>query len=87
MITIRWSSESASSRSAYATSERARRFYETLGWTAGAEPGDDVVFFQAGGMVVALWGRDKLAEDAVRPDGGGWGGDRARPQRPLAGRR
>src|SRR6476620_7771978 len=54
--------------------ERARRFYETLGWTTGAEPDDDVVFFQAGGMVVALWGRDQLAEDSVVADGGGWGG-------------
>ena len=54
--------------------ERARRFYETLGWTTGAEPDDDVVFFQAGGMVVALWGRDQLAEDSVVQDGGGWGG-------------
>jgi catechol 2,3-dioxygenase-like lactoylglutathione lyase family enzyme len=28
--------------------ERARGFYEALGWTTGAEPGDDVVFLQAG---------------------------------------
>ena len=35
---------------------RARAFYEALGWTTGAEPGDDVVFFQTGGMIVALWG-------------------------------
>ena len=28
---------------------RARAFYEALGWTTGAEPEDDVVFFQAGG--------------------------------------
>jgi hypothetical protein len=53
---------------------RARAFYEALGWTTGAEPGDDVVFFQAGGMIVALWGRDQLAEDSVVEDGGGWGG-------------
>jgi catechol 2,3-dioxygenase-like lactoylglutathione lyase family enzyme len=33
--------------------ERARAFYEALGWTTGADPGDDVVFFQAGGMVIA----------------------------------
>ena len=26
---------------------RAQAFYEGLGWTTGAEPGDDVVFFQA----------------------------------------
>lgn len=36
---------------------RARAFYEALGWTTRAEPGDDVVFFQAGGMIVALWSR------------------------------
>jgi uncharacterized protein len=54
--------------------ERARRFYEGLGWTTRAAPGDDVVFFQAGGMVVALWGRDRLAEDSGVADAGGWGG-------------
>jgi uncharacterized protein len=54
--------------------ERARRFYEALGWKTGAEADDDVVFFQAGGMIIALWGRDKLAEDTVVSDGGGWGG-------------
>jgi uncharacterized protein len=54
--------------------ERARSFYERLGWTTGAAPADDVVFFQAGGMIVALWGRDKLAEDSGVQDSGGWGG-------------
>ena len=54
--------------------ERARRFYEALGWTSGAAPADDVVFFQAGCMIVALWGRDQLAEDTVVEDSGGWGG-------------
>ena len=53
---------------------RARAFYEALGWTTGAEPGDDVVFFQAGGMIVALWGRAELAEDSGVEDSGGWGG-------------
>jgi catechol 2,3-dioxygenase-like lactoylglutathione lyase family enzyme len=53
---------------------RARAFYEALGWTTRAEPDDDVVFFQAGGMIVALWGRDQLAADSVVEDGGGWGG-------------
>jgi hypothetical protein len=53
---------------------RARAFYEALGWETGAEPGDDVVFFQAGGMIVALWGRDRLADDSVVEDAGGWGG-------------
>ena len=53
---------------------RARAFYEALGWTTGAAPDDDVVFFQAGGMIVALWGRDQLAEDSMVQDNGGWGG-------------
>ncbi|HEY8083826.1 MAG TPA: VOC family protein [Solirubrobacterales bacterium] len=52
----------------------ARQFYETLGWKTGAEPGDDVVFFQAGDMVLALWDRTRLAEDSCVEDGGGWGG-------------
>ena len=54
--------------------ERARAFYEALGWRSGAAPDDDVVFFQAGGMIVALWGREQLAEDSRVTDGGGWGG-------------
>jgi uncharacterized protein len=53
---------------------RARAFYEALGWTTGAEEGDDVVFFQTGGMVVALWSRAQLAEDSGVEDAGGWGG-------------
>jgi catechol 2,3-dioxygenase-like lactoylglutathione lyase family enzyme len=54
--------------------ERARRFYEALGWTSRCEPGSDVVFFQAGGMVVALWAREALAADSGVTDSGGWGG-------------
>jgi catechol 2,3-dioxygenase-like lactoylglutathione lyase family enzyme len=53
---------------------RARAFYVGLGWTTRAAPDDDVVFFQAGGMVVALWDRARLAEDTGVADGGGWGG-------------
>lgn len=53
---------------------RARAFYEGLGWETNAAADDDVVFFQAGGMVVALWSRDKLAEDSGVEDSGGWGG-------------
>jgi predicted lactoylglutathione lyase len=54
---------------------RARRFYEALGWTTRAEPDADVVFFQTGGMIVALWDRAKLAEDSgIEHDPGGWGG-------------
>jgi uncharacterized protein len=54
--------------------ERARRFYEALGWKTNARPGDDVVFFQVGGIVVSLWSRASLAEDSGVEDGGGWGG-------------
>jgi predicted lactoylglutathione lyase len=53
---------------------RARAFYEALGWHTGAGPDDDVVFFQAGCMVVALWSRERLAEDSAVEDNGGWGG-------------
>jgi predicted lactoylglutathione lyase len=52
----------------------ARAFYEALGWKTGAAPGDDVVFFQTGGLIIALWGREQLAEDSGVRDGGGWGG-------------
>jgi uncharacterized protein len=52
---------------------RAWAFYRALGWT-GETPDDDVVFFQAGGMVVALWGRDELTADSGTVDSGGWGG-------------
>ncbi len=53
---------------------RARNFYEALGWKTGAEPGDDVVFFQTGDMVLALWDRARLAEDSCVKDAPGWGG-------------
>jgi uncharacterized protein len=52
---------------------RARAFYEALGWRVGNE-GDDVAFFQAGGMVIALWSSEELAADSGAEDGGGWGG-------------
>ena len=32
------------------------------------------MFFQAGGLIVTLWARDKLAADSGVIDGGGWGG-------------
>jgi len=52
---------------------RARRFYEALGWTTRAATEEYVVFFQTGGMVVGLWGRDQLADDSGHSDSGGWG--------------
>lgn len=53
---------------------RSKAFYEALGWAAADSPSDDVVFFQAGGFVVGLWGREALAEDSGVEDPGGWGG-------------
>jgi catechol 2,3-dioxygenase-like lactoylglutathione lyase family enzyme len=53
---------------------RARAFYEALGWEPGPGAGEEVVFFQAGGMIVGLWSREALAEDSGVADPGGWGG-------------
>jgi uncharacterized glyoxalase superfamily protein PhnB len=54
--------------------DRSRRFYETLGWRRhGAHA--EVVFFQVGGMVLALWSRQSLAADAHVPaEGSGFAG-------------
>jgi catechol 2,3-dioxygenase-like lactoylglutathione lyase family enzyme len=54
--------------------DRARTFYQALGFVDRANEGDGVVFFNSNGMVLALWGRDQLAEDSAVTDGGGWGG-------------
>ena len=56
-----------------ADTARSRAFYESLGWE-GESPDGDVVFFQAGGMIVGLWGRADLARDSAVTDDGGWGG-------------
>ena len=53
--------------------DRSRAFYEALGW-AGTSPDGEVVFFQAGGLIVALWSRALLAVDSTVTDSGGWGG-------------
>ena len=53
---------------------RARRFYEALGWTSPSAQGGEVVFFQAGGMILGLWDRAALAADSGVPDAGGFGG-------------
>jgi uncharacterized protein len=34
---------------------RARAFYEAMGWVGAQQPDDQVAFFQAGGMIFALW--------------------------------
>ncbi len=54
--------------------ERSLKFYEALGWKRGnANP--SVVFFQLNGMILALWSRTALAEDAgLPPNERGFGG-------------
>jgi catechol 2,3-dioxygenase-like lactoylglutathione lyase family enzyme len=52
---------------------RAAAFYERLGWRPALAL-DEIVFFQAGGLAVALWGREELAADSGVEDPGGWGG-------------
>ncbi len=54
--------------------DRARAFYEELGWRSRTPREQGVVFFQSGGMVLALWGREQLAEDSGVQDAGGYGG-------------
>jgi catechol 2,3-dioxygenase-like lactoylglutathione lyase family enzyme len=49
---------------------RARAFYERLGWVASARSNAEVAFFQAGGTIIALWGRANLAADAGVADAG-----------------
>ncbi len=53
--------------------ERSEAFYRALGWERTNDD-DGVAFFQAGGMVLALWGREALADDGGVEDPGGWGG-------------
>ena len=55
--------------------ERARRFYEDgLGWRRSNKEAE-VAFYQAGGMVLALWSRQALAADAHLPaEGSGFRG-------------
>jgi uncharacterized protein len=54
---------------------RARRFYEALGWRASGASSEGVTFFQLGGLILSLYGRAALAEDAHLPaDGAGFGG-------------
>ncbi|HET7717628.1 MAG TPA: VOC family protein [Bauldia sp.] len=49
---------------------RARRFYEDgLGWKRGNDNAD-VAFYQLPGMILALWSRAALAEDAGVADSG-----------------
>jgi uncharacterized protein len=53
---------------------RAKTFYEALGWTCALDI-EETAFFPGNGVVLVLWGRDKLAKDSgVADDGARWGG-------------
>lgn len=55
--------------------EASKKFYaDTLGWKI-SNPQEGIAFFQAGGVVLAIYPREKLAEDAlVSPEGSGFPG-------------
>jgi catechol 2,3-dioxygenase-like lactoylglutathione lyase family enzyme len=55
---------------------RARRFYcDRLGWRESAAGNESICFIGAGGVVLGLYGREALAEDAgVSAEGGGFAG-------------
>lgn len=53
----------------------ARAFYtEVLGWKPSSASNEDITFYQAGGVVLSLYPRVTLAEDALIPaEGSGFG--------------
>lgn len=54
---------------------RAVRFYEALGWPRSSYASEGVAFFQVGGLVLSLYPRAALAEDAdLAPEGQGFRG-------------
>lgn len=55
--------------------KRSTDFYERLGWRRSMAEAEGIVFFQAGGMALALFPRDELAKDAnLAPGGSGFNG-------------
>lgn len=54
---------------------RAAAFWAAMGWQRRMRAADGIVFFQSGGMVLAIYPFDKLAEDCGMVDRGpGFGG-------------
>jgi len=54
---------------------RSAQFYERLGWRRSMAKSEGIVFFQAGGVAVALFPRHELAKDAhSAPEGDGFKG-------------
>jgi uncharacterized protein len=54
--------------------DAAKSFYVALGWVPALEI-EETVFFQANGVVLVLWAREKLADDSgVVDEGASWSG-------------
>jgi catechol 2,3-dioxygenase-like lactoylglutathione lyase family enzyme len=55
--------------------EASQKFYEEkLGWKV-SRPQEGIAFFQAGGVILALYPREELAADAlISPEGSGFSG-------------
>ena len=54
--------------------EGAKAFYAALGWTPALEI-EETAFFQANGVVLVLWAREKLARDSgITDDRARWSG-------------
>lgn len=47
---------------------RSRQFYEAWGWKASSVSNENIVFLKGAAGVLALYGRDALAEDALAED-------------------
>lgn len=56
--------------------QQSLNFYQNgLGWEASSASTENIAFFQLGGIVLALYPREKLAEDVtVSPEGTGFSG-------------
>lgn len=56
--------------------EESTKFYEeNFGWEKAAASNEDITFFQLNGMMLSLYQREKLAEDAgIESNGGGFNG-------------
>lgn len=55
--------------------DRAQAFYDRLGWSRSFKDAQGIVFYQVGGMALALYPRTELAKDAgMTDDGSGFAG-------------
>jgi predicted lactoylglutathione lyase len=54
--------------------ERAKAFYSALGWTPALDM-QQTAFYQANGVVLVLWVRERLSEDCgIADEGATWSG-------------